>query len=296
MHPVDRHELFSHGVRCAVMVGVRAGDAPQHVPLAAASKEVMQALSYEAPPVGAHAGLHGWMGQDGRCPFKRVDLGDEGSVHQPRRLEELLIVPLGVRRPEPVADRIVLEREERVHQAKPNPPVAVDAGNLDAGALIEGKQAVGQHVQLSLLTGAHELLGGEVAAVDLGGIPPVRHGVEERRWTVVAPPRWVASGALDEHGTSGSSSIRKGRCGSLGPWVNQSWTWNWIQAAARTLRVVAGMNVSRVISFRLISRGLGCRRPGSGSARARAGSTFRPKRVRALPMAGSARSLYVPSA
>jgi hypothetical protein len=40
-------------------------------------------------------------------------------------------------------------------------------------------------------------------------------------------------------GTSTNSS------GEFSPCPNQSWFWNWIQQAARTLRVVAGLNVSR---------------------------------------------------
>src|SRR3954462_15984034 len=41
------------------------------------------------------------------------------------------------------------------------------------------------------------------------------------------------------------------------PWKNQLWFSNWIQAAASTLRVVAGLNSSRVISSRETLRALG---------------------------------------
>ena len=44
-------------------------------------------------------------------------------------------------------------------------------------------------------------------------------------------------------GTSRSSS------GELSPWLNQSWFWNWIHAAASTLSEVAGLKVSRLSNW-----------------------------------------------
>ena len=76
--------------------------------------------------------------------------------------------------------------------------------------------------------------------------------------------------------------------------MNQSWTMNWIQAAAITLRIVAGWNVVRVSSSRLTWRGLGFRRLAV-SGKASLNGTFRPSRMPALPMRGHLRSLYVPS-
>ena len=76
--------------------------------------------------------------------------------------------------------------------------------------------------------------------------------------------------------------------------TNQSWTMNWIHAAAITLRIVAGWKVVRVRSSRLTCRGLGVSRLAvSGNASLK--GTLRPKRMPALPIRGHLRSLYVPS-
>src|SRR3990172_8163023 len=60
-------------------------------------------------------------------------------------------------------------------------------------------------------------------------------------------------------------------------WLNQSWTWNWIQAAARRFRDVAGTKEWRVMSSRLTVRGFGSRRRGFLTTRS--SGTNRPKRV-----------------
>ena len=79
-------------------------------------------------------------------------------------------------------------------------------------------------------------------------------------------------------------------------WANQSWVWNWIQAAASRFSDVAGVKVSRRISVRLIVCGLGSMSPGIASGTALSSATFRPNREPAMPMSGSSRALYEPSA
>jgi hypothetical protein len=106
-------------------------------------------------------------------------------------------------------------------------------------------------------------------------------------------------------GSAGVTGTRIGRSchGSPSPtgmsWVcvdtpflcmNQSWTWNWIQAAATTLRIVAGWKVLRVSSSRLTTRGFGFIKFAT-SGNASASATLRPNRVPALPMRGQVRSL-----
>ena len=80
------------------------------------------------------------------------------------------------------------------------------------------------------------------------------------------------------------------------PWLYQSRVMNWIHAAASMLRLLAGTNVSRVSSSRLMTRGFGAMICGSGSGHVNSGGTLRPKRIPAEPMRGSRRSLNVPSA
>ena len=72
--------------------------------------------------------------------------------------------------------------------------------------------------------------------------------------------------------------------------TNQSWTMNWIHAAAITLRIVAGWKVVRVSSSRLTCRGLGVRRLAV-SGNASLSGTLRPNRMPALPIRGHFRSL-----
>src|SRR6185436_661050 len=76
--------------------------------------------------------------------------------------------------------------------------------------------------------------------------------------------------------------------------TNQSCTWNWIHAAAMTLRIFAGWNVVRVRSSRLTRRGFGVIRLAT-SGKVSLNGTLRPKRVPALPMRGQRRSLLMPS-
>lgn len=71
---------------------------------------------------------------------------------------------------------------------------------------------------------------------------------------------------------------------------------NCSQAATRELTDSAGISAWRVRRTRLTSRGFGRARTLSGVAGAILSSgMFRPKRVPAMPMRGSSRSLWLPS-
>ena len=72
--------------------------------------------------------------------------------------------------------------------------------------------------------------------------------------------------------------------------TNQSWTMNWIHAAASRFRMVAGWNCSRVISSRLTTRGFGTSRLAV-SGRVCSSGTLRPNRQPAAPIRGYCRSL-----
>src|SRR5262245_5449645 len=67
--------------------------------------------------------------------------------------------------------------------------------------------------------------------------------------------------------------------------TNQSCTWNWIHDAASRLRMVAGVNSSRVISSRLTTRGLGVIRFAVSGTTLSSG-TLRPKRRPTEPIFG----------
>ena len=90
-------------------------------------------------------------------------------------------------------------------------------------------------------------------------------------------------------------SISHSSSGFAGPWLNQSCTSNWSQAAARTFSVVAGTNSSRVCRSRLTARAFGVSSRGSVSGYVCFSGKLRPKRVPVEPISGFSRSLNVPS-
>src|SRR3989442_14608998 len=98
-----------------------------------------------------------------------MDLGDQRGVDEPRRLEQALIVPVGILRAQTVADGVVLVREDVMEQAQSEPPVVVETGDLDA--VVGQRQPslpVEEELAVPALTAgppAHTLLGNQVAAV-----------------------------------------------------------------------------------------------------------------------------------
>ena len=92
------------------------------------------------------------------------------------------------------------------------------------------------------------------------------------------------------HSSPGSSATTTDSSGELSPWLNQSWFWNWIQAAASTLSVVAGLKLSRTSSLVLTVRGLGVMSLGGSSGTVMPSGWLRPKRAPAMPIRGWAGS------
>ena len=72
------------------------------------------------------------MVDDGRGPLEGVDLRQQRRVDQSRCLKQLLVGPGRIFSREAVANRVVLEAEQVVHQAEPDPHVSVDAGLVEA--------------------------------------------------------------------------------------------------------------------------------------------------------------------
>ena len=127
VHAVDGDEFFGEGVGHAALVGAGAGDAGDAFARGDAAEEFVEALAHQAPPVGVHGDLEGRVVEDCGRPFDGVDLGHEGTVDEPGRVEELVRWPVRVGRVQLVADGVVLRGEERVHQFEPDPPVVVEA-------------------------------------------------------------------------------------------------------------------------------------------------------------------------
>ena len=84
--------------------------------------------------------------------------------------------------------------------------------------------------------------------------------------------------------------------GVFSPWPNQSWFWNWIQQAASTLSVVAGLKVSRFSSAGAdLARARAPSARGIGSGAVASAGALRPKRLPTMPISGSVGSWREPS-
>ena len=173
VHPVDRDELLGQRERHAVMIGRRAGDPGEQIVVGELRKRVLQPAE-PAVPVGAQAGGGDLVRQDRGRPFHRVDLRQQRRVDQPGLLEQPLVVPVRVVFLQLVADRVVLEREQRVQQAQADPAVLGEAGDLAAGERIDAKPSARAHEHLAIAAGTERRLCRGAAAVDVRPVPPVR--------------------------------------------------------------------------------------------------------------------------
>ncbi len=79
-------------------------------------------LASESPPVRSHSNLQHRVAKNCCSPLDGVDLGNQRSVDQPCVFEQVVIVPLGIRRLQCFADRVVLQREQREEHLQSNPP------------------------------------------------------------------------------------------------------------------------------------------------------------------------------
>ena len=110
-----------------MVIGGRAGDAGQDFPIADPPIGAGVVLAEHAPEIAAHGHAPFRRVHQRRGPLDSVDLGDEGGVHEPRLLEQPFAVGRGIVDPQPIHDRIVLAREQRMQDRQPDPPIAVHA-------------------------------------------------------------------------------------------------------------------------------------------------------------------------
>ena len=201
-------------------------------------------------------------------PLDGVDLRHQRRRDQARLLEELVVRPVAMLGGQPVGDRVVLAREERVQEREPEPEVAGDAGEVELRVEVARQLAVRVEPEPAARAFAERARDRRLAAVDLRSVPPVRVGGHEgrrRRRSRPGTGRCAcarSASAARAHGSSSASSSSNGSSGRFLPWLNQSCTSNWSHAPARTFTIVAGLNSSRVSSLRLTRRGF-----GSSSAR-----------------------------
>ena len=198
MHAIDGHELLGERVRHAEERLGRPRDPVEELVAGLAAEPLVEALAEEPVPVGAHAGDRGRMGDDRGRPVDRVDLRHQRRVHEPCLVVEVLVAQLRVLRVQAVADRVVLEHEQRVQDREPDPEVAGDPGEVDVRLDLLRDQAARVELELPVLAGADGLSKRRVAAVDLRPVPPVRvRGGERRRPVRVGAG--VPAGPLDLH-------------------------------------------------------------------------------------------------
>ena len=137
------------------------------------------------------------MADDRGRPLHRVDLGDQRHVDQPRPLVDLLLGPLRVLGAQPVADGVVLQGEQGLHQQQAEPEAGHQAG-IDGRVVRHRRQPVRADVQFAVLAGADQLLLLRCRAIDLRCVPPGRLGVRVG-WRMVAAGRGGGIGAGPHH-------------------------------------------------------------------------------------------------
>ena len=183
MHAVDADELLGERVGNAAELLLRPRNAVEDLKARATAEGLVEAFAEEAEPVCAQCAHRRRVGDDRRRPVDRMDLGHERGVDQARLLVKGLVVELRVLGVQPLADRVVLEHEERVQQCEADPEVAGDAAKVDVRLHILGQQPFGRDPQQTVFPGADRAREGWVAAVDLRAVPPVRVGGDECRGT-----------------------------------------------------------------------------------------------------------------
>ena len=100
---------------------------------------------------------------------------------------------------QPVGDRVVLAREERVQEREPEPEVAGDAGEVELRVEVARQLAVRVEPHPAARAFAERVRDRRLAAVDLRSVPPVRVGGHEGRRPAVPVRERVGARALDPH-------------------------------------------------------------------------------------------------
>ena len=106
-------------------------------------------------------------------PLDGVNLGDERGDDETRLLEEALVGPSRVALLESIADRVVLEREETVHQAQTHPAGVGHACELETSDGVDQQPAIRADLDLAVLPRTDGSLCRRRRAVHLRSIPPV---------------------------------------------------------------------------------------------------------------------------
>ena len=118
---VDRDEFLGQAIVRAGLIGRRAWNAADRFASADASKVFLHILPGQSPPIRIHADLQGWVSKDSRRPVDGVNFGHKCVVDHARDTENLsvllwVVLPLRKGLQKVVADGVMFEREQVVHQ------------------------------------------------------------------------------------------------------------------------------------------------------------------------------------
>src|SRR5215216_3960809 len=150
VHPVDRYELLGQRIGYAEVVRLPTNDAADHLVVAYASRQPLDCLPCQSPPVRVQAAPCGGVVEEGGRPLDGVDLRQQCRVYEPGAVEQVVIRPARVLGAQPVADRVVLEGKERMHHDQPDPESRL-VGWMLLAVGVDWYQAVGADVQLAIL-------------------------------------------------------------------------------------------------------------------------------------------------
>ena len=156
-------------------------------------------LAEDPVPVRPHPELRRRVRDDRRRPLDRVDLRHQRRRDQARLREELVVGPRRVLGGEPVCDRVVLAREERVQERQPEPEVPGDAGEVDLRVEVAWQLAVRVEPEPAARVLAERARDRRLAAVDLRAVPPVRVGRHPGRRAAALVRERIGARALDSH-------------------------------------------------------------------------------------------------
>ena len=121
------------------------------------------------------------MREDSGGPFGGMDFRNQRAINQPRVLKQLFVIPLWISRLQRIADGIVLSCEQVVQQCQSDPPIVIEACEIDALDVRVFRQHFAVELDFAVPLGADLHLYVMVMAVELASIPPVRIDVDECR-------------------------------------------------------------------------------------------------------------------
>src|SRR5690606_34827291 len=156
----------------------------------------------QTPPVGIHNAFADLVGDNGRRPLNRVDLGDQRGNDQTGFVIQPLVALARILGCQHFGNGVVFLGEELMQHAQTHPPVFIEAGDRDIGVHVGRQGAVRVELQLTTRE-ATQLVGGRfVATVHLGSIPPMGVDVLEGGGQMCVSSRasGVRDGATDFHG------------------------------------------------------------------------------------------------